>query len=202
MNIDRAKRWTGIILGSSASILTIVLYLWYKQNPQLFIAKKLGITVDIFDNFYLWFITLIVALGYIMYTMRVLPFVREHLWTFSLLKLLGIWAALTLSPLEEIVFRQLLMDYLYSLDLSTMTQIIISAVAFGVAHSLWFFLSQDIKIVLPVVLSTTVLGAALAIIYILGGRNIFAPIVAHVIINFAIEPWLILSAIAHTWKDY
>ncbi|WP_343073159.1 CPBP family glutamic-type intramembrane protease [Salicibibacter cibarius] len=60
-------------------------------------------------------------------------------------------------------------------------------------------LRGELKIALPAILSTTVLGGLLAILYIIADRNIFAPIVAHVLINLFIEPWLILAAITGKW---
>lgn len=201
MDIEIAKQKTAIILSCSASILTMSLFFWYQQNPQQFIEHRLGITSKAFDNIYLWIVALAIAIGYIVYTLHIIPFVHKHLLTFSPLKLIGIWTALTLSPMEEIVFRQILMDYLSELNFTPLSQIIISAFVFGIAHSLWFFLNRDIKMTLLVILTTTILGATLATLYIIGERNILAPIVTHIIINLAIEPWLIFAAIAQTWSD-
>src|SRR5690625_7360798 len=63
------------------------------------------------------------------------------------------------------------MDWLMSVDYGIIIQIIASAVIFGVAHGAWVLLRGEIKIALPVILSTTVLGGLLAILYIVAGRN-------------------------------
>src|SRR5690625_6011073 len=89
---------------------------------------------------------------------------------------------------EEILIRQILMYLLMSVDYGIIIQIIASAVIFGVAHGAWVLLRGEIKIALPVILSTTVLGGLLAILYIVAGRNLLAPIVAHILINLFIEP--------------
>lgn len=53
---------------------------------------------------------------------------------------------------------------------------------------------------LPVIIATTVLSALLAVLYIIGNRNILAPIVTHILINLFIEPWLMLSVVAGKWN--
>src|SRR5690625_7042422 len=93
------------------------------------------------------------------------------------------------------------MDWLMSVDYGIIIHIIASAVIFGVAHGAWVLLRREIKSALPVILSTTVLGGLLAILYIVAGRNLLAPIVAHILINLFIEPWLILSAISGSWSN-
>lgn len=192
---------TGLILGILSISLTGIIIFWYLGNPQRFIEHGLGINSDAFNNIFVWILTFIISIGYIVYTTKVIPFVREHLFTFSLLKVIGIWAALVSSTVEEIVFRKLLMDWLMNLDYSIITQVLASAVIFGLAHGAWIFLRGEFKIALPVILSTTVLGGLLAILYLMAGRNTLAPIVAHILINLFIEPWLILSAITGKWDN-
>ena len=87
------------------------------------------------------------------------------------------------------------------LNYSAPLQIIISAIAFGVAHGTWIILRGEFKIAFPVILSTAILGALLAPLYIISDRNILLPIVTHIMINLFIEPWLILSAVTGAWKN-
>ena len=101
---------------------------------------------------------------------------------------------------EEITFRHLLMDHLLSMEFSNMSQVFISGIAFGILHGTWVLLRGEIKIAIPVIISTTTLGCLLAMLYIYTGRSTFAPIVAHILINMVIEPWLMLSAISGKWK--
>lgn len=190
---------TGWILGILSLILTSVILFWYFSNPQNFIRNGLGIQLEAFSNPIVWIFACFIAIGYILHTVKVIPFVREHLFTFSWLKVIGIWAAVVSSTVEEIVFRKVLMDWLMNLDFSIIFQVFASAVIFGFAHSAWVFLRGEIKIALPVILATTVLGALLAVLYIVGDRNILAPIVAHILINLFIEPWLMLSAVSGKW---
>jgi hypothetical protein len=80
-------------------------------------------------------------------------------------------------------------------------QVIISGVAFGLAHWCWTLLAKrDFKATLPAILSTSILGIFLAIIYLAGGRNLGPCIFAHVLINIVIEPWLMLSAVSGKWR--
>ncbi|MEK5530349.1 CPBP family intramembrane glutamic endopeptidase [Viridibacillus sp. FSL R5-0468] len=75
-----------------------------------------------------------------------------------------------------------------------------SGITFGIAHGAWVLLRGEIKIALPAILSTTILGCLLAMLYIYTGRSTLAPIIAHVLINMVIEPWLMLSVISGKWK--
>lgn len=190
---------TAIILSSISVVLTGFIIFWYVNNPEKFIKEGLGIQLDVFDRPFVWIFALCIAVGYILYTVTFVPFVKKYLFTFSWLKLIGIWAAIVSSTVEEIVFRKVLMDWLMNLDFSITIQIFVSAVIFGLAHGAWVFLRGEFKIAFPVILATTVLGALLAILYILGDRNILAPIVAHLLINLFIEPWLMLSAVSGKW---
>src|SRR5690625_6633432 len=150
------ERITGLFLGIPSIALTVHVFLSYLGNPQEFIEHRLGINSDAFNNPTVWIFTFIIAIGYIIYTAKAIPFIREHLFTFSWLKLIGIWAALIFSILEEILFRQILMDWLMSLDYSITVQVLASAIIFGLAHGVWIFLRGEFQIGLPVILSTTV----------------------------------------------
>lgn len=129
------------------------------------------------------------------------PFVREHVTEVSPLKALGVWVAITSSTLEEIVFRRMVMDTLADHGIGVVGQIGASALAFGVAHGAWVLLSREWTIAIPVVVSTTFLGAALAAIYLLSDRALLPAVIAHIVINLVIEPWLILSAVTRAWNQ-
>lgn len=88
-----------------------------------------------------------------------------------------------------------------SLNYGIIIQVLASALIFGLAHGAWVLLRGEFKIALPVILSTTILGGLLAILYLVADRNLLAPIVAHIIINLFIEPWLILSAVTGSWDN-
>ena len=196
---DRIK--TGWILASISFMLTASIIFWYIGNPQSFIKTRIGVSSEASSNLSVWIFTVCIVVGYITYTAIALPFVRKHLLTFSWLKVIGIWAAIVTGIVEEILFRHILMDYMMSLDFSIFTQIFVSAFVFGLAHGAWVFLRGEFKIAVPIVISTTILGGLLAALYIMTGRSTFAPIVAHILINLAIEPWLMLSAVSGKWNN-
>lgn len=194
--LSKDERKSAIVLTGIALPLTITLLFRFISDPENFFSEFLGIHSNVFNNMSIWIYTSFIILVYILYTLKVIPFVREKLFTFSWFKVIGIWTALTSSTLEEILFRQRLMDWLMNLGLSIGIQILLSAIVFGLAHSAWILLRGEIKIAFPVIASTAVLGGALAVLYIYSGRQVFPPIVAHVVINLFIEPWLILAAVS------
>lgn len=191
----------GWLLGGTAAGLTVSFIFWYLDDPQQFIEHRLGINAEAFQNITPWLLAFMIIIGYVFYTVKAVPFVQEHFFVFSGLKMIGIWSAFVLSTMEEIVFRQMFMDWLQHLNQSLFLQILGSAILFGVAHGAWVLLRREMKIALPVIVSTTVLGGLLAILYIAAGRNLLAPIVTHIAINVFIEPWLILSSITGKWKE-
>ena len=148
-----------------------------------------------------WILATIIAIVYVSYTMKVIPIVLAKQKEISLFKLLGILAALVGGVVEEAFFRRWLMGMLMSGGITPILQVIISGVAFGLAHTCWMLARGDFKFTLPAIFSTSILGILLAITYLVGGRNLGPCIYAHVLINIIIEPWLMLSSISGKWRN-
>jgi membrane protease YdiL (CAAX protease family) len=133
--------------------------------------------------------------------MRAIPFVAGMQREISLFKLLGILAAVVGGIVEEVFFRRWIMDTLLFRGFGSITQVIISGITFGLAHAGWALLAKrDLKFSLPAIISTSILGVFLAIIYLAGGRNLGPCIFAHAMVNVVIEPWLMLSAVSGKWR--
>jgi membrane protease YdiL (CAAX protease family) len=146
-----------------------------------------------------WILAVIVAGVYVIYTMRAIPLVADMQREISWFKLLGIASAVVGGIVEEAIFRRWVMDMLVSRGFPSMTQVAVSAVVFGLAHGLWALVGRDSRSALLAIVSTSLLGFALAIIYLAAGRNLGPCILAHVMINVVIEPWLMLSAVSGRW---
>lgn len=190
---DRAK--TALILGMTSIFMLSPLAMSIFWHP-IPLFQNLGFERQSFAPPLAWVLAMVVAIAYIYYTMRVIPFVFAKQSEISLLKLLGILAALIGGIVEEVFFRRWLMDMLLAKGVGLILQIIISGVAFGLAHTAWILFKGDIKFTFPAILSTSILGILLAIIYLAGGRNLGPCIFAHVLINLIIEPWLMLSSVS------
>ncbi|MGB4803682.1 MAG: CPBP family intramembrane glutamic endopeptidase [Anaerolineae bacterium] len=148
-----------------------------------------------------WILATIVGIVYALYTMRAIPFVASMQRKISLFKLLGVLSAVVGGIVEEVFFRRWIMDMLMSRGFASIIQVGVSGVAFGLAHASWTLLAKrDFKATLPAIMSTSILGISLAIIYLAGGRNLGPCIFAHVLINIVIEPWLMLSAVSGKWR--
>jgi len=143
-----------------------------------------------------WILATILVIGYVFYTMKVIPLVLEKQREISLFKLLGILIAVVGGIVEEVFFRRWIMDMLMLRGVAPIFQVIISGIVFGLAHTSWILAKGDFKFTFPAILSTSVLGILLAIIYLVGGRNLGPCIYAHISINIIIEPWLMLSALS------
>jgi len=186
-------------------MLTMSLFMFSPLAMSLFwrpipLFQNLGFTRETFAPPLAWILATITAVAYVVYTMKAIPLVLAKQKEISLFKLLGILAALIGGIVEEVFFRRWTMDMLLSRGIAPIFQVIISGIVFGLAHTAWILARGDFKFTLPAILSTSVLGIFLAIIYIVGGRNLGPCIFAHVLINLIIEPWLMLSSVSGKWR--
>jgi uncharacterized protein len=189
------RRKTALILGATTifmfSPLAMVL-----AGYSIPIFQNLGFKRESIAPQLPWILAAIIAIAYVLYTMKAIPLVLAKQKEISLFKLLGILSALVGGIVEEVFFRRWMMDILMSGGVALFIQVIISGVAFGLAHTIWILAKRDLKFTITAILSTSVLGIFLAILYLVGGRNLGPCIFAHAIINIIIEPWLMLSALS------
>lgn len=190
---DRAKATLILSITSLFLLSPLAMSMFWHPIP---LFQNLGVERGSFAPPLAWILAIAVAIAYVFYTMRVIPLVLAKQKEISLFKLLGIIAALVGGIVEEVFFRRWLMDMLLAKGVDLVLQVIISGVAFGLAHTVWILFKGDIKFTIPAILSTSVLGILLAIIYLVGGRNVGPCILAHVLINTIIEPWLMLSSVS------
>jgi len=161
--------------------------------------ENLGLTMDTLASWYVWLLAAFVVASYVIYTFKTIPFVYKMQSELSLFKLVGILSIVG-GILEEVVFRRWLMDFLMGFGFGFVVQVIASGIAFGLAHIMWGLFGKEKQFLKGAFISTTFLGFALAILYLISDRNIGPCIVSHSLINLIIEPWLLLSAISKTWK--
>ena len=142
-----------------------------------------------------WILGLTTAVAYSAASMTSLPFIRKHLLDRHPLKLLTIPFALVTGLFEEIFFRKWIIDWLTSHGWPIVAQIAVSGLAFGAAHAFWGLLGQNLRAAVQSMAFTTVLGCALAIVYLAAGRQLAPAVWAHVLINLVIEPWLMIGVV-------
>jgi uncharacterized protein len=190
------ERWitAAILLGATAVMMFPLIMSWSGRNIPM--VQELGFARGTWAPLHAWIAALLFAGAYIAYTFRVLPFVREQQREISLFKLIGVAAAFASGIMEEVVFRRWLMDTVQSYGIGSAGQVLLSGVIFGLFHLVWHAFSADRRFSLYGAASTVVAGAALAVIYLLGGRNLGPCIAAHVLINLVVEPWLVLAAVS------
>lgn len=193
---DRSK--TALILGTATLIMfsPLAMSLFWHPIP---LFQNLGFARESIAHPLAWILATIAAIIYVLYTMKVIPkvFVRQK--EISWFKLLGILSALA-AIVEEVFFRRWTMDLLLSRGVAPILQVLISGIVFGLAHYIWILARGDFKFAIPAILSTSVLGTLLAIIYLVGGRNLGPCIFAHAMINLILEPWLMLSSVSGKWR--
>jgi uncharacterized protein len=141
-----------------------------------------------------WIGAAVVTAGYVFYSIRGLPTIAALLGRMSPYKLLALVIAIPSSIVEEVFFRKSLMNLLAAHHQSVVVQILASGVAFGIVHSFWG-IRGGISAVFGAVRSTTLLGLALAVVFVMAGRIVFPCVVAHFVINLVLEPWLLYAYI-------
>ena len=192
------RRKTGLIM-MTMSLFMFSPILMHLIGYRISMFEHLGLTIDTLAPWYAWIFMIVVTVSYVIYTFKVIPFVFKMQSELSFFKLVG-FLAIVGGILEEVVFRRWLMDLLMGFGYGLILQILISGIAFGLAHIIWGFFGRDRQFLIGSFLSTTFLGFAMAIVYLISDRNIGPCIISHSLINIIIEPWLLLSAISMAWK--
>src|SRR5438270_959397 len=176
------ERKSAIILALIAAIEGAwVLLNFYVNGPRFF--KYLGFVPNVGGTPLGWVLALIVSALYIAAAAR-LPSVRQNLFRISWLKLLGIAVAISAGILEEVVFRRWIMNYLQDRHHAwIVVQIMISGLAFGLAHGVWGLMGKSFRAAIGATVATAILGIGLAIVFVASGRNLAPCILAHFFIN-------------------
>jgi uncharacterized protein len=138
-----------------------------------------------------WLCAAAAALIYIGYSVRGLA-LQPYLRLLTPFRLLGPLMAVPTSILEEVFFRQLVMDALMQRGAGASAQVLISGLIFGAAHAVWG-LRGGLVAARNAIISTTFLGIMLAIVYLACGRTVLPCVLAHFSINCVLEPWLIYA---------
>jgi membrane protease YdiL (CAAX protease family) len=194
------RRKTALILGMTSLFMFSPLATNLFWHP-ISLFQTLGFEGESIAPPFAWILAAITAVAYVLYTMKAIPLVLANQREISWFKLLGILSAVVGGIVEEVFFRRWIMEMLMSGGFAPILQVIISGIVFGLAHTSWTLLTKrDFKATLPAVISTSILGIFLAILYLAGGRNLGPCIFAHVLINVVIEPWLMLSAVSGLWR--
>ena len=196
--IDSKRRKTALIL-ISMSIPMFIPLLMHILGYRLVIFNNIGLDRNNLAPWYAWIFAFVVTLLYVLYTFKKIPFVYKMQKEVSLFKLVGLVSIIG-GLIEELVFRQWLIDLLDSKGYNIIIQVLISAIMFALIHIIWVIFSRDMKFLLGAFISTFLLGTLLGIVYLIGNRNVGPCIISHALINVIIEPWLLLAAISKDWK--
>jgi CAAX protease family protein len=191
MTVSNERKAALILAAIALSEGTVVLWLLL-SNGWRFVAY-LGFAPSRAGTLWGWVSALLVTIAFVQISLR-LPSVRANLWSLTGLKLLGVAVAITAGILEEAVFRKTVMDAAMRRGLADGMQVVLSALAFGLAHGVWGLFGRSVRAAIGATIATALLGAALAVVYLLAGRSLAPCIAAHFAINLAIEPGLVLAA--------
>lgn len=179
-----AARKTAIVIAVLAAIETAAIAVY----PKAFLPQVVRHAAEV--PLLGWALALVVVAGYTAYALRGLPTIASYLPNMGAFKIWGIVLAVPSAIVEEVFFRQSLMNaFAHS---GAIVQIAISASVFGLAHSFWAIRGGR-RAFAGAVGSTTFLGAALAVVFLASNRIVVPCICAHFLINAILEPWLVYA---------
>lgn len=141
-----------------------------------------------------WVGALAITAGYVGYSVHAFLLIRQNLLTVNAMKLAAVPFAIVTGTVEEVYFRKFLMDWAAHQGIAAVGQVVLSGALFGVAHGIWGLFARQWRMALGAAIATGLLGLLLAIVYLVAGRHVAPCIWAHMLINLAIEPWMILAA--------
>lgn len=168
-----------------------VFFLLSRARPDALTA--LGFRASFDEAGLAWIAGIALAAAYVGFCTRI-PAVRSWLVRPHGLKLLALLLAALAGTLEEIAFRKLLMDWLERSGGDAAVQVIVSGLSFGLMHVVWGGLQRSWTAALGSVVATSILGLGLALVYLLGDRNLAPCIVSHFLVTASIEPGLLIAA--------
>lgn len=152
-----------------------------------------------------WSLAVLIAGVYVAYGVRRSPVIRHYAFRpdywgpFTAVRLVAIVMAIITGYFEELVFRKIFMDYAMTAGYGVTLQILFSAVTFGAVHAIWSIFSGKLRAALAAMIATGLLGALLAIDYIIGARSLAPCSAAHIAISPIMEPGLSITAASGSW---
>lgn len=167
----------------------LVVIFW--GNPRK-IPEYLGFVAGGWGNLWAWLLAVATVIVYVWDASRI-GAVREYMFKLDTLKIIAVVGAIAAGILEEVIFRRLVMDFLDARGHGYPLQVVVSALTFGIAHLVWGARSWSAAV--NAVISTAMLGAALAIVYIVGGRSLAPCVLAHMLVTALIEPGMVHAAV-------
>ena len=122
------------------------------------------------------------------------PGIRRRIGTVGWITIPAVAVAITAGIVEEIYFRQVLMNALRDAGVAAVVQVIVSGVTFGLFHAIWG-IGSGWRVMRGAVVATTMLGTAFAALFVLDGRVVLPCVEAHVLVDLVLEPALVLYAV-------
>jgi membrane protease YdiL (CAAX protease family) len=147
-----------------------------------------------------WTLALLVSAFYASFAIRNVPPVARTWAKPTWLKLVVFPAAVAAATVEEAFFRRSVMDAVWHMEGGGMLQVAASSVAFGIPHSVFGLMKGNLAAAVRASVATGLLGALLAVVYLVGRRSLAPCIVAHFLITFVLEPGLLLAAVTGEWR--
>jgi hypothetical protein len=192
------RAWIILICLTLPEAVPLVIYT--AQNGTRFL-RFLGFAPGHFGAAPGWVLALAFAAVYAGFAILRSPFIKSHLLRLDAMKLfvLFVFAPVT-GVFEELYFRKLLMNSVAAHGGAVLLQVLLSALVFGIIHGVWGIFGKSLRIAISATVATAILGAMMAFAYIAAGRSVAPCIVAHALINAAVEPWLILAAVSRSWR--
>jgi hypothetical protein len=193
----------GFMLAATLSELTAASFMFQPQGSWS--ATLWRYASDPPGTVLAWVASALVMAGYVARAASRSPVIRTYAFApgswhpFLGVRLLAVPMAFVTGFFEEAFFRKAIMDAAERHGLDAVLQVVISALVFGVVHSIWAVFGGKFRAALAIVMATSFLGGLLAVVYLIGGRSIGPCIAAHIGLNLFLEPWMVISSATGSW---
>ncbi|MGO1399229.1 MAG: CPBP family glutamic-type intramembrane protease [Brevibacterium yomogidense] len=136
-------------------VFIVALAAWFGPSPGQF-AVVLGWRNEVPVRG--WAVAGAVAVGYTAYTLWAVPEIRPLVFERSWFRTIGVPLALLSGLIEEMFFRQVVMDWLAARGVTVLLQIVVSSLLFASAHAVWALFGKSWPATVPIRASTFGLG--------------------------------------------
>jgi membrane protease YdiL (CAAX protease family) len=183
---------TGAMVGEIILLVLLVLYL--RRRPVS--LRQIGLWLP--SPLRGWIAAAVVTALLVWLNLTFLLRDAYNLTDFSLFRVYNaLIAGIIAGLVEETLFRGFFMSELAWAGFGKPAQCIVSAILYGLVHSVWGITSgiYTMQFVGGAVIATGVFGALSSLVYLMSDRSLMPAIATHAVIDFFIEPWYYVLAV-------
>lgn len=192
----RARATVELTSGMLGEILVLVLLVVYMRRRGMTL-RQFGLCAP--SPYRGWIAAALVAGLFIWFNLALPLRTEPHLMEISVFHVYNsLTAGVVAGFVEEIVFRGFFMTELAQAGFGKVGQVAVSSTLYGLVHAAWGVTSGmfTLQMMGGAIIGTGVFGLFCALVYLASRRSLMPIIVGHAAVDFVIEPWMFMVALA------